>query len=280
MKKSLKLAVLVLLAAMIPSLSFAQQNLLTQTTLSAAIGAGSATNPFGSNVTTVQLTSASPATSLALNPTSTLNVQNQWMLFIDRELMAVVSVNGNTVQVQRGVQGTVAVQHASGAMALIGRNLWFYPQDPGATTTSGTGISGASCTAAQVLVTPYVNYRTGGQWTCSTVSSTWVPSWQNAIAIDWAGESPAVASAAGVILPTGPLFKVTGALAITGFTVPLGFPATTVQGGCFNIVSPIGSTWTWTAAGNIALAGTGTAGKVFQFCWVPSVAKFFPSAVS
>lgn len=278
MKKSLKIAVLVLLAAIIPSLSFAQQNSLTQTTLAAAVPVGTSQNPFGSSTTTIQLASASPATSLALNATTTLNGQNQWMLYIDRELMAVVSVQGNTVQVQRGVQGTVASPHANGTMVLIGRNLWFYGNDPGSTPGAGAGVSGSTCVPASILVTPYLNYRTGAQWICSTVTNTWVPGWNNAGG-DFFAATATVASPAGVATPSGPFFSMSGTNAITGFAAPLGFNMTTSGGGCF-VVNPTGI-WTWTAAGNIAKAGTTTATLILvTFCWDAATSKWIPSRIA
>jgi hypothetical protein len=73
---------------------------------------------------------------------------------------------------------------------------------------------------------------------------------------------------------------VSGAGAITGFTIPVGCDATAVGGCSFTIIAAAGSTWTWTAAGNIMTAGTGTAGHMFTFVWSASLSKFVPSALS
>ena len=86
------------------------------------------------------------------------------------------------------------------------------------------------------------------------------------------GPTAAVASAAGAILPSGPLFHVTGALAVTGFTIPVGF-----AGGSF-VVIPDGA-FTWTTAGNIAVAGTAVVNRALTFTWDSSVSKFNPSYV-
>lgn len=280
MKNSIKALALTLLLAAVSSLpAFAQQNSLIQTTLAADVAAGVSQNPFGSSTTTVQVAAvAAGITGIQLNSSTTLNTQNQWMLYVDRELMAVVSVQGTTLQVQRGVQGTVASPHKSGTMVLFGRNLWFYGNDPGATPSSGTGVSGVSCTAASVLVTPYLNYRTGAQWICSTITNTYVPGWNNAGG-DFFSQTATVASAAGAVTPSGPYFSISGALAITGFNIPLGFNGTALGGGCF-VVNPTGI-FTWTAAGNIAIAGTTTQALVLvTFCWNAATSKWVPSRIA
>lgn len=280
LKKAILSILLVLVALCLPSLSQAQQNLLIQTTLTAAVPSTPNTNPFGSAQTFIQVAAvATGITGIQLNPTTTLNQQNQWYAYVGREAMAVVSINGLTIQVQRGVGGTVASPHPTGAMVLFGRVAWFYTYDPGGTTNSGTGVSGVACTAATVFVSPYLNIRTGAQWLCSSITGSWVPGWNNA-GQDFLAQTATVPAAAGVILPSGPLFVVSGAGAITGFTIPLGCGATAVDGCQFTIVAAAGSTWTWTAAGNISLAGTGTPLKSFTFTWSQSLLKWIPSAVS
>jgi len=142
-------------------------------------------------------------------------------------------------------------------MVLAGNPNWFYGYDP-----SG------SCTASATFVTPWVNVKTGNQWICSTVTTSWVPGWGNSAALD--APTAAVASAAGLITPSGPLFHITGALAITGFNIPVGFAF-----GSFCVI-PDG-TFTTTTANNVALASTAVVSK--QICWTydTNTAKFYPS---
>lgn len=80
------------------------------------------------------------------------------------------------------------------------------------------------------------------------------------------------ASVAGVItFPTGLIHAVSGALAITGITVPyVGF-----QG--MIIVIPQAA-FTWTAAGNIGLAGTAVIGKLIIFVYDGT--KWWPSVIA
>jgi hypothetical protein len=275
-KFSLFFLVLLVLAALTP----AQQNLLLQTTLAAAIPSTPSTNPFGSSQTFIQV-AAVPAgvTGITLNPTTTLNQQSQWQVYVDRELMNVVAINGTTIQVQRGVAGTVASPHASGTMALFGRSLWFYVNDPGGTPGSGAGAAGSSCVPASILVSPYLNVRTGAQWLCSSITNTWVPGWNNAGG-DFFAATATVASVAGTTVPSGPIFTVTGVNAIVNWGIPLGFNGTAVGGGCFTTIPT--AIWTWTAAGNITTAGTVTAGNSVPvtFCWNAVTSKWVPSRIA
>lgn len=169
-----------------------------------------------------------------------------------------VAAGGSTpVNVARGRVG-VRSQIPAGATILFGPPNWFRLSDP-----SG------GCVTAAIYISPVVNVLTGAQWLCSPITLSWVPSWGNA-AGDSFSVTAAVASAAGAILPTGPLFHVTGALAITGFTIPVGFVA-----GSFSII-PDG-TFTTTTAGNIALASTAVVNKLLTFTWDATNSKFIPS---
>jgi len=179
------------------------------------------------------------------------------MLYVDTEAMLVNSISGTTVGVRRGHTGTAAVAHLSGAMVLLGAPNLFYAHDP-----SG------SCTAASILVTPWVNVRTGNQWLCSSVSSSWVPGFGN-LSIP-VSPTAAVASAAGLITPSGPLFHITGTAAITGFNIPLGFTAGQI------CVVPDGI-FTTTTANNIALASTAVVSKTLCWTYDQNTAKFYPS---
>ena len=278
MKTLQKLFLFVALILGFAGIASAQQNLLVQTTLSAAIPV-TPSSLFSSSATTVQIASATGITGIQLNPTSTLNIQNQWVLLVDREVMAVVSINGTTLQVQRGFMGTLAAPHVSGAMVLYGRANWFYTADPGATPGApGGAVSGVACTAANVFVSPYVNVRTGSQWLCSTITGTWVPGFNNSAYPAGLAPTTAVASVAGSTLPSGALFHVTGTNAITGWTIPLGCNATAVGGCSFTVIPD--AICTWTAAGNIALAGSCVVNKALTFTWDAKNSKWIPSYIA
>jgi hypothetical protein len=174
------------------------------------------------------------------------------------ETMTITAINSLRVSVTRGRGGARTVI-PSGATVLIGAANWFQNYNP-----SG------GCTAATTYVTPFVNTKTGEQWLCSTVTLSWVPGWNTITAP--AAATATVASAAGVILPSGPLFSVSGTSAITGFTVPVGFTT-----GSFTVI-PTGI-FTWTTAGNIGVAGTAVVGRAITFTWSATASKFYPSYV-
>jgi hypothetical protein len=140
---------------------------------------------------------------------------------------------------------------------LAGPPDWFSDADPQ-----------GSCVTASTKTAPHVNVITGKEWLCSTVTLSWVPGFMNLTAP--ARVTAAVASAAGAITPSGPLFHVTGALAVTGFTIPVGFAY-----GSFSIV-PDGA-FTTTTAGNIAIASTAVVNKLLTFTWDDTASKFIPS---
>jgi hypothetical protein len=208
------------------------------------------------------------------------------VIYVGREAMGVFVVNTNlkSVGVIRGYLGTVAGPHPNGEMVLVS-NVYSTTQQYGANPVPSGFFQidpplGASCTAANTPTTPWVNVITGSQWLCSTITGSWVPGFQNPWITDGAWQTATVPAAAGAILPSGPLFVISGAGAITGFTIPVGCDATAVGGCSFTVIAAAGSTWTWTAAGNIMTAGTGTAGHTFTFIWSASLQKFVPSSLS
>ncbi|MCU1338840.1 MAG: hypothetical protein JWO19_4421 [Bryobacterales bacterium] len=276
MKFTSKIASLLVLMAGLAGLSFGQ-TALTQTTLSAAVSGPalySGTSPTISSSVTLAACTGIAAPLLPGTPSS--------IIYVDREAMGVFTVNGCTLGVIRGYLGTQASPHVSGAMVLFGPNYavtvalggnpvpnGFFTQDP---------PFGGTCTAANTPTTPWVNVLTGAQWICSSITGTWVPGWQNpwAATSTW-GQTATVASAAGAVTPSGPYFNISGTAAITGFNIPIGF--NTSLGGCFT-ANPTGI-WTWTAAGNIATAGTTTAATTpVTFCWNVVSAKWIPSRLS
>lgn len=235
MKKALRFTLAALLLVLLPMLASAQQNTLTATTLSAAIGTSS-----------VQTFNVASVTGITAGNT---------VLFIEREAMFVNAVSGTTVTVVRGYEATAGVAHPNGAVVLAGRPQWFNKYDP-----SG------SCTLANVVASPWVNIRNSQQWLCGITG--WVPGFGNGDLPP--GVTAAVASAAGQITPSGPLFHITGALAITGFVLPVGFQTGNI------CVIPDG-TFTTTTANNIALASTAVVSKTLCFTYDRNTSKFYPA---
>lgn len=259
----------------------AQQNTLGQTTLSAAV-AGQYLGPGSTgNVPAPTLIQVASATNIiGISPTLGITAaasSSSTNLFIDREQMRVTAVNGTALTVVRGVNGTVATPHASGAIVLFGPARFFYVQDPGGLgSPGGTGfVSNVPCILNNVVVTPWVNIRSGAQWLCSSITLTWVPGFNNGGAPIAAVVTAAVASAT-TIVPTGPLFHITGTVSMVNITTPVGCNATAVGGCQFTVICD--GVCTWTAAGNIAVAaGTVVAGTSITFTWDAKNSKWVPN---
>lgn len=228
------------------------QTALTTTTLSAAV--------TSTSTTTLRVASATGI------------VANSTVLFIEdgtsnnSEAAFVNSVSGTAIGVTRGYNGTKVSTHISGALVFAGTPDKFYSFEPG-----------GSCTAAQQPVTPFINVLTGNAWLCSTISLQWVPGFWNTASAP--GVTTVVASAAGQVTPSGPLFHISGALAITGFTsgTGMGGLAASTVGAPFCVI-PDGA-FTWTATNNIAVAGTAVVNR--QLCWSfdQTNKKYVPSYV-
>ncbi len=81
-------------------------------------------------------------------------------------------------------------------------------------------------------------------------------------------------ASAATIVPTTPYVHITGAVAIVNIT-----PPDPSFSGFIILISD--GIFTWTAAGNIAVAGTSTAiNKCFLFLYDPSTAKWYPSVIA
>lgn len=273
-----RIASLLVLVAGLAGACFGQ-TALTQTTLSGAVSGPSFYNgnsPSISGTVTLAACTGIAAPLLPGTPSS--------IIYVDREAMGVFAVNSSscTLTVFRGYLGTSASPHASGEMVLYGPNYAVTLAQGGNPLPNGLFAAdppyGGACTASNTPTTPWVNVLTGSEWLCSAQTNTWAPGWANPLAspATWI-QTGTVASAAGAITPSGPYFDISGTSAITGFNIPVGFD--TNKGGCFT-AKPTGI-WTWTAAGNIATAGTTTAATTpVTFCWDVAAAKWIPSRLS
>jgi len=224
------------------------QSPLVQTSLSSAIGA------------TDKIIVVASATSISAPSANNGTVGTQLYVVAPGnskgEVMQVTAISGTTVSVRRA-NGGQATAFPSGSMVLAGPPNYFYNYNP-----SG------GCTSTATYSTPWINVTTGQQWLCSTITNSWVPGWGN----DTMPNTPtaAVASAAGLITPSGPLFHITGTAAITGFNIPVGFnygQVCAIPDGIF----------TTTTANNIALASTAVVSKILCWQYDPGTAKFYPA---
>jgi hypothetical protein len=85
--------------------------------------------------------------------------------------------------------------------------------------------------------------------------------------------SESTLASATTIVPKTEVVRITGATAIVNITVPSVSGFSTVI-----FVIPVGI-FTWTAAGNIGLAGTAVVGKLIVFVYSKSQGKWYPSVI-
>ncbi len=235
---------------------------LTQTTLSGAIGR---------TATQIPVTSASGISAPVGNVRQQLYIIGPGQK--RGEFMTVEAVSGTQITVSRLDEfkahwpsgSTVLIGPIPTASAQFGGEIFqpFQTFDP-----VGANASNNASTAAAVQITPFVNITNGNQWLWSTVLNCWVPGWNNP---DLPAVTAAVASAAADVTPSGPLFHITGNLAITGFTTPIGFTH-----GSFTVIPDGTFTWT-TGSGSIAIGGTAVVNKALTFTWDGTNSKWVPS---
>jgi hypothetical protein len=147
-KTTIAVALLALILSAAPSLA---QTFLTTTTLGSAVSSATAD--------TVVVASAS-------------TVAAGGVLYVDRELMGVVSVSGTTVRVTRGQQGTKAGPHGSGAIVIVGPAASLQGSGPFGLSSFGQADPPAgACTTSPYRYLPIVNVVTGDVWSCRWVGS-------------------------------------------------------------------------------------------------------------
>lgn len=284
-----RIAVLAALLALCVVSTQAQQNYLGQTTLAAAtagqyLGPGSTGNVPASTI--IQVTSATGI--VAANPQLGITAGQpnfQSMLYVDREAMLVVGIQGTALTVVRGSSGTVATPHSIGAMVLIGQPRFFYVTDPGASAGNGPGsgtVSNVPCVLANVVVSPWLNIRTGSQWYCNPTSLVWTPGFDNT-GLETGASFSTVASVAGAQAIPGPVSKISGTNAITSFTfagngmIGLNGAATAnTQAGAEFCIIPTGI-YTTVAGNNIGAATVAIVGVLQCWFWNGPDAKWYPS---
>lgn len=168
-KTLLKSLVLGLLLA-VASLGFSQ-TILTNTTLSAAVPSTLQSTTTAGILSVITVASATGIAAPAGNTSGILNNITNTYLFVDRELMDVRGVNGTTITVVRGAEGTAATAHASGALVFVVPSAAMALALGGsAYGTSPANPSGA-CTRTNELYLPRIQATTGvisdcvgGQW--------------------------------------------------------------------------------------------------------------------
>lgn len=106
--------------------------------------------PATVTLSTTTLTAPVSSTSGLISVASTAGMTPGMRLWVDRELMSVVSLDVDPwVRVLRGVDGSAASAHNSSSTVTIGRGDQFYSSDP------------VGQPPAAIPVSPYINVLTG-----------------------------------------------------------------------------------------------------------------------
>ena len=172
-----KLNLLYLSALLFLALPAFGQTLLLTTTLSSAVGNTTSSALTTGNLGYVAVASATGISAPTPNGgnTASLATSNaQTYLYVDRELMQVVSVSGTTIAVIRGVGPTAAESHASGALVFVVPAVAFYGGNSNLEV-----VAGGSCTRTNIAYLPNIDFASGtisdclnGQWANGDAKST------------------------------------------------------------------------------------------------------------
>ena len=127
--------------------------------------------------------------------------------------------------------------------------------------TDETGTGSAVFATTPTLVTPIIGAATGTSISLSSFSAV-------------SAAAPTIASAT-TIAPTTPIAFVSGTTAVVNITAAA--PIST-GGGAITLI-PTGI-FTWTTAGNIALAGTAVVSKALTMTYDATTTKWYPSYVA
>lgn len=183
MKTLKNLSLFLLVCAFASALS--AQTLLTTTTLASAAGNTVSTALTTGNLSVVNLAAVTGISAPAPNTGNIAVLSTSGgatYLYVDRELMQVVSISGTSVTVIRGVGSTAAASHASGALVFVvpAAAAASWPAPIGNTDWGPQG----SCTRTNELYLPRIAFTSGnisdclgGQWMQGDSSQTTRPVW-------------------------------------------------------------------------------------------------------
>lgn len=164
--EKLKKISLILLVCAFAGTALPAQTLLLTTTLSSATGSTASSALTTGNLSAIAVVSA---TGISAPTANTGNIAGpatsnaSTYLYVDRELMQVVSVSGTAITVIRGVAGTSAASHASGALVFV---------VPAVANFGGSSLPPqGSATRTNEAYLPHIQFSTGivsdvlgGQW--------------------------------------------------------------------------------------------------------------------
>lgn len=153
----LKTFAVALIALLLSAVPLSAQTFLTTTTLNTAV-------------------TSTTAGTISVLSASTIDVGS--ILYLDHEAMQVNAINGTTISVSRGVQGTAAGLHAAGLASNGGTTVIIAPK----ASLAGSGPFGlaaigqsdppaGACTTTAYRYLPIINVVTGNVWSCRWVGT-------------------------------------------------------------------------------------------------------------
>lgn len=225
------------------------QKALSSTTLSTAMGV---TDAFATVASATGITAPGTGSTLVF-------------LLIDREIMAVRSVNSTIVGVFRGQQG-IQTAHVSGAA------VWVSPA-----TGIASIIPAGQCQRTLLPSVPVIvgGVAAGGTdvgtlWDCLGLTTAGQYVQTNASGSSIAGAIGSTVSSATSVTPTAQYFKMSGTVnPVSTIVLPAG-----AAPGFQLLIEPTGA-WVTDTAGNILIASTAVTGKLLIMTW--NGAKWVPS---
>jgi len=174
-----------------------------------------------------------------------------------------------------GVTGTLPVANGGTGITSLGAGVATFLGTPSSANlrtavTDETGTGSLVFATSPTLVTPVLGVPASGDLSNCTGSPTLTNLKYSGLLATTAA-APTIASAT-TIAPTTSIAFVSGTTAIVTITAP---SPISLGGGSITLI-PTGI-FTWTAAGNIALAGTAVVSKALTLVYDVTTAKWYPS---
>lgn len=174
-----------------------------------------------------------------------------------------------------GVTGILPVANGGTGITSLGAGVATFLGTPSSANlrtavTDETGTGSLVFATSPTLVTPVLGVPASGDLSNCTGSPTFTNVKYSGLVATTAA-APTIASAT-TIAPTTSIAFVSGTTAIVTITAP---SPISVGGGSITLI-PTGI-FTWTAAGNIALAGTAVVSKALTLVYDVTTAKWYPS---
>ena len=177
-----------------------------------------------------------------------------------------------------GVTGTLPVANGGTGITSLGAGVATFLGSPtsanlAAAVTGETGTGALVFATSPTLITPVLGTPASGDLTSCTGSPTLTDLKYSGL-LATSAAAPTIASAT-TIAPIKPITFISGTTAVVTITAP----SPISLGGGSIVLIPTG-VFTWTTAGNIALAGTAVVSKALTLVYDVTTAKWYPSYIA